>query len=69
LSVLLGDDQWFFGADGPGMFDAEVFAYTWLILDETLQLKSGISEPLMGLENLLRHRQTLYRRCWSVSNG
>ncbi|PVI02952.1 hypothetical protein DM02DRAFT_612593 [Periconia macrospinosa] len=33
LEMLLGGDQWFFGASKPGMFDACVFAYTGLLLD------------------------------------
>ncbi|PTB68693.1 hypothetical protein BBK36DRAFT_1112905 [Trichoderma citrinoviride] len=34
LSTLLADDEWFFGRPDPGLFDAEVFAYTWLVLDD-----------------------------------
>ena len=36
LSFLLGDDEWFFGSVKPGLFDAAVFAYTHLLLDDGL---------------------------------
>lgn len=34
LSILLGDNQYFSATDRPGLFDASVFAYTYLILDQ-----------------------------------
>ncbi|KAI9167713.1 Metaxin-1 [Paramyrothecium foliicola] len=65
LSTLLADDEWFFGADGPGAFDADVFAYTYLILDDSLGWQSTeLAECLTPFENLLRHRQRLYDMCW-----
>lgn len=36
LATLLGADEWFFGADGPSLFDAAVFAYTHPLLDENM---------------------------------
>jgi metaxin len=39
LSVLLGDDSWFFGNEKPALFDASVFAYTHLLLRERMGWK------------------------------
>lgn len=36
LDTLLGNNEWFFGNAGPGLFDASVFAYTHLLLDDSL---------------------------------
>ncbi|MCJ1306780.1 hypothetical protein MMC25_000423 [Agyrium rufum] len=41
LATLLGDDEWFFGADRPGLLDASVFAYACLALDEDLGMEEG----------------------------
>ena len=49
------------------MFDAEVFAYTWLLLDEEgamTGLEGGLREEVKGMRNLVRHRRRLYERCW-----
>lgn len=65
LSEVLGQDEWFFSADEPGMLDAEVFSYTYLILDETMQWKDlGMAEAVLKFENIVRHRDRLYARCW-----
>lgn len=58
LAVLLKEDEWFFGASGPGLFDASVFAYTHLLLDQRMGWKrNDLAEVLMGYENLVRHRE------------
>ncbi|KAH6891339.1 hypothetical protein B0T10DRAFT_309798 [Thelonectria olida] len=65
LCTLLADDDWFFGASGPGLFDADVFSYTYLILDDGLAWQDpALAECLTGLHNLKRHRERLYERCW-----
>ncbi|KAM0552485.1 hypothetical protein ACHAPJ_007813 [Fusarium lateritium] len=70
LSALLGDDKWFFGAKGPGLFDADVFAYAYLIEGDALAWKdSSLSECLTGLDNLRRHKERLYERCWGASKS
>ncbi|KAM0239697.1 hypothetical protein ACHAPO_002668 [Fusarium lateritium] len=70
LSALLGDDKWFFGAEWPGLFDADVFAYTFLIDGDALAWEDdSLSECLEGLQNLRRHRQRLYKRCWGVEKS
>lgn len=67
LSSLLGEDKWFFGADGPGLFDADVFAYTYLIDDNALAWQDkSLSQCLGGLDNLKRHKERLYKKCWGV---
>ncbi|KAK7431681.1 hypothetical protein QQZ08_001618 [Neonectria magnoliae] len=65
LSAVLSDDDWFFGASAPGLFDADVFAYTYLMLDDALAWRDlALGECLDGLDNLRRHRKRLYERCW-----
>ncbi|QPC68656.1 hypothetical protein HYE67_010887 [Fusarium culmorum] len=70
LSALLGDDKWFFGAEGPGLFDADVFAYTYLIDGDALAWEDkSLSECLDGLQNLRRHRERLHKQCWGVEKS
>jgi metaxin len=60
LSLLLGEDNWFFGAEKPTLFDASVFAYTHLLLDEGLKWKER--KLVLGVrkrENLVRHRDQI----------
>lgn len=65
LDTLLGGNEWFFGAGGPGLFDAEVFAYTYLILDPAMGWEDDVlGDCLGGCVNLVRHRRRLYERCW-----
>lgn len=58
LADLLGRDQWFFGQEQPGLFDASVFAYTCLIQDGALGWKHNPLEELLSTkhENLVNHR-------------
>jgi metaxin len=63
LSTLLGDDLNFFGRDNPGLFDASVFAYTQLLLDDDLGWKQNrLAQHLRRHENLVQHRQRLLER-------
>jgi metaxin len=62
LETLLGKDDWFFGASGPGLFDASVFAYTHLLLDEGLGkgwLDTRLRDALMSRERLISHRNRI----------
>ncbi|KAG4031829.1 hypothetical protein MFRU_008g01880 [Monilinia fructicola] len=71
LSLLLGEEKWFAG-DGPGIFDASVFAYTWLLGDEGLGWEKGDTRLGEGVErwkNLVQHRQRIFRRCWGEGEG
>lgn len=60
LSTLLGDDTWFFGTQKAGLFDASVFAYTQLLLDEEMGWEQNLlGEVLREFENLVRHRDSI----------
>jgi metaxin len=60
LSELLGDDRYFFSAKDPGLFDASVFAYTHLLLDEGMKWKERrMVDILKGYENLVKHRRRI----------
>ncbi|KHN96667.1 uncharacterized protein MAM_05610 [Metarhizium album ARSEF 1941] len=65
LDTLLSSDEWFFGAHEPGLFDADVFAYTHLILDASFGWQDdALRACLDDCENLAEHRQRCYERCW-----
>lgn len=58
LETLLAGDEWFFGRAGPGVFDAGVFAYTHLLLDEGLGwVRTELGDVVRGCEGLVRHRE------------
>ena len=60
LSTLLGDSDNFFGADKPSLFDASVFAYTHLLLDEGMEWKEDrMSRGLKKYFNLVQHRERI----------
>ena len=60
LSDLLGDDEYFFGETRPGLFDASVFAYTNVLLDNGLAWKDRrMHEGLEGCQNLVAHRRRI----------
>ena len=60
LSELLGNDQWFFGQKQPSMFDASIFAYTQLILDESLPWGDNkLAEHVSQHHNLANHRDRI----------
>ncbi|KOS21601.1 Metaxin-1 [Escovopsis weberi] len=65
IAALLADDEWFFSAPAPGLFDAEVFAYTHLVLDDGIGWADDeLARCVAAFDNLVRHRDRLYRRCW-----
>ena len=60
LSTLLGGDHNFFGSAQPGLFDASVFAYTHLLLDNKLGWQNKrMSDALRRNANLVHHRQRI----------
>lgn len=60
LSELLGDDEFFFGKERPGLFDASVFAYTHIFLDESLDWKeTKLEEILKQYGNLVEHQSRI----------
>lgn len=62
LSSLLGENEHFFDRPKPGLFDASVFAYTHLILDESMGWKQNrLTQLLREHSNLVQHRERLLR--------
>lgn len=60
LSTLLGEDEYFFSLQKPSLFDASVFAYTCLILDEKFGWRHNpLEEHLAKHDNLVQHRQKI----------
>ncbi|KAL1797734.1 hypothetical protein ACET3X_004340 [Alternaria dauci] len=65
LEALLGKDDWFFGAQIPGLFDASVFAYTHLLLDQRLDkdwVDTRLRDALMARRRLVTHRNRILAR-------
>ncbi|KIW99472.1 uncharacterized protein Z518_11211 [Rhinocladiella mackenziei CBS 650.93] len=66
LSTLLAENKFFFGQTTPGLFDASLFAYTQIVLDENLEWKTPtLKEALQMHENLVQHRARLMRGFFS----
>lgn len=60
LSELLGDEDYYFGERKPGLFDASVFAYTNVLLDEGLGWKDfRMVDGLRRYSNLVEHRERI----------
>ena len=61
LSTLLGSSRWFLAAEErPGLFDASVFAYTHLLLDDEMGWRSNeLGDVLRSLPNLVEHRDRI----------
>lgn len=60
LSELLGQNQWFFGQGQPSMLDASIFAYTQLILDQSLQWGDNkLAGYISQHQNLVAHRDRI----------
>ncbi|KAL8691801.1 MAG: hypothetical protein Q9218_003047 [Villophora microphyllina] len=69
LSELLGDHEWFFDEDSPSLFDAAVFAYTHLLLDDRMAWRKEEERLGKGLrerrwKNLVDHERRIYQRCY-----
>lgn len=63
LSVLLGDNAFFFGKAEPSLFDASVFSYTHLILDESLGWKQNpLAVDIKRYDSLVQHRDRIYNK-------
>ncbi|MCJ1456265.1 hypothetical protein MMC28_006625 [Mycoblastus sanguinarius] len=56
LAELLGKDEYFFGEEKPGLFDASVFAYTNVLLDNRLDWRDGRIGKGLRYGRLLEHR-------------
>lgn len=60
LSTLLGDDDFFFGYEKPGLFDANVFAYTHLLASDQMEWKNTTMKGYFTqYDNLVGHRHRL----------
>lgn len=60
LSTLLDSNDHFFGGSQPGLFDASIFAYTHLLLDESMNWdNAALTDLLKGHANLVSHRDRL----------
>jgi metaxin len=60
--MLLGKDDWFFGARNPALFDASVFAYTHLLLDDGLGkgwVDARLRDALKERKRLVTHRDRI----------
>jgi len=66
LSTLLGDSENFFDAAQPSLFDASVFAYTHLLLDNNLGWQNRrMLDGLRRNANLVQHRQRILDKYFS----
>ena len=60
LSMLLGDDEFFFGHGRPGLFDASVFAYTHLLASDQMEWKNtAMKDHFTKYDNLAAHQNRL----------
>ncbi|KAK8069578.1 hypothetical protein PG994_006194 [Apiospora phragmitis] len=67
--AALGPDEWFFGSSQPGLFDAAVFAYTHLLLEDSLEwIDTRLQDSLLKYPALVEHRKKLFSRCWGQAN-
>ncbi|OTB07044.1 hypothetical protein M426DRAFT_20439 [Hypoxylon sp. CI-4A] len=68
LSALLeSSGEWFFGTSEPSLFDATVFSYTHLLVDEALPWEDRrLPEILKDFPNLVEHRNRVLQRCWGL---
>lgn len=60
LATLLGQDEWFFVQPTATLFDASVFAYTHLILDDGMNWEENKLGQILGMRhNLVEHRNRI----------
>jgi metaxin len=64
LATVLGEGQWFFGAQEPGIFDVSVFAYTHLILALPWgSRESVLARSVQKHRNLVAHQKRIQGKC------
>ncbi|MCJ1474388.1 hypothetical protein MMC13_003046 [Lambiella insularis] len=68
LSTLLGDEEWFFGAEQPGLFDASVFAYTYLLIDGIEWRDDLLRKTLEEYQNLVEHKDRIGQKSYNIDN-
>ncbi|KAI5860251.1 hypothetical protein GGS23DRAFT_241463 [Durotheca rogersii] len=68
LSIVLGLEHWFFGASGPSLFDATVFSYTHLLLDDGLAWQDRrLVEIVKQFPNLVAHQGRIWQKFWGTT--
>lgn len=68
LSTLLGSKEYFFGEKQPSLFDASVFAYTDILLDDKLQWQiRHLQDALEKHVNLVNHRNRIRERYYGTN--
>lgn len=66
LSILLGEDLWFFGGEEPTLFDAAVFAYTCLLCCEMMGWKEKrMVRMVRSRQNLVDHQDRILVRYYN----
>nr|POF08198.1 metaxin-1 [Quercus suber] len=69
LAELLGEGAWFFGHATPSLFDASVFAYTFLILDNGRAWRENpLRQELETFGNLVEHARRIERMYFADSS-
>lgn len=64
LEEILGGDEWFFGAQAPGLVDAAVFAYTHLVLGVRWDgAEAGVVTRLRACKALVGHEKRVRAVC------
>lgn len=63
LSTLLGEKHFFSEDHVPNLFDASVFAYTNILLDEAMDWRDNrMCKDLESYPNLVNHRRRIKRK-------
>jgi metaxin len=68
LEMLLGKDEWFFNNKEPTLFDASVFAYTHLLLDNKLGrgwVNTSLRDYVTQKSGLVKHRNRILESYFS----
>ncbi|KAI1500801.1 hypothetical protein F5X99DRAFT_384987 [Biscogniauxia marginata] len=67
LETALDSGPWFFDSAEPGLFDVTVFAYTHLILDDSLAWEDRkLTDILKEFPGLVEHRDRILQKCWGL---
>lgn len=67
LETLLGQEEWFFGKTEAGLFDAAVFAYTQLLLDDEQDIvwkDERLRSLVLNKPGLVQHQKRIYEKCY-----
>lgn len=68
LSTLLAEDEYFFGHERPGLFDASVFAYTHLLTTDQMKWgNTAMQDSLTKYGNLVDHQRRLLTDYFPIS--